>query len=314
MGGSVKDAVGVYILAGGVLVALFSPQLSVQLAPYAMQALFVVICCSLFSFANHSFRDLVTLEKKTWLMVAWQQAALPAIVLAIGILAELPVNIVSLMIVTACAGSLFASPMLAGLLSLEYRRALQTMVLSTFTMPVSLYVFLGLLNDAHVPLNFDVYIMRAAIFLIIPFAILWVFSVVLRYVPKVVSQSVIELSRWTSIVALLIFGVGIMQPVSVELYEHPMKVAAYLGLVVTMSVSMLVLTVIVMYRFGLNEAMTASVQSGLRNVGLSLALIGDMIGSELALYVGLSMLPVFLAPAIIHVMTTQNRTVLSTAV
>ena len=146
------------------------------------------------------------------------------------------------------------------------------------------------------------YIRRGTIYLAIPVAVLWIYAVITRFLRQEVIAQIAESSRWGSLIALLIFIVGIMQPVTQQLTTNPNQILFYLSIVSALSVGMYLLTVIVMYRFGIREAMTASVLSGFRNVGLCLALVGDMLGPELALYVGVSMIPVAVAPAIIRLM------------
>jgi hypothetical protein len=62
-----------------------------------------------------------------------------------------------------------------------------------------------------------------------------------------------------------------------------------------------------MHRFGRREAMTAGLLSSFRNVGLSYALVGDMVGPEIGLYVGVSMIPVFVAPLLLHIVIAMRR-------
>ena len=73
------------------------------------------------------------------------------------------------MIVTACSGSLFASPALAALLDLDRRQALQCMVLSTLVMPLSLFVFLSVFHGGKVQIDLQVYALRILIYLLLPF-------------------------------------------------------------------------------------------------------------------------------------------------
>ncbi len=298
-----KQTFAVMMLALGVIVAIFVEPLSAFFSSVALHALFVVICLSMIPFAERAGGDLLSVDRRAWLLVGWQQVVLPGIVLSIGILAGFPDQIVSLMIVTACAGALFAAPMLAGLLDLNRQRALQSMILSTLCMPASLYLFLSLHHGAHVQLDLNEYIHRAFIFLGTPVVILFAYRFASRLISDQVARTVEETSYWGSIFALLIFGMGITHPVAEQLYSNTSLVVFYLLIVSALSVGMYVLTVIVMHSYGIKEAMTAGILSGFRNVGLSFALVGDMLGSELALYVGLSMLPIFIAPAVIRMVS-----------
>jgi BASS family bile acid:Na+ symporter len=109
-----------------------------------------------------------------------------------------------------------------------------------------------------------------------------------------------ELSRSLSVVALLIFGIGIMGPAAQLLRHDPEQFIFYLFIATILGVGMAFLTTVVMFRQGFNDALTASVLSGFRNVGLGFALLGNMLGSETAVYVGISQIPIFLAPVVMR--------------
>ncbi|NJM28771.1 MAG: hypothetical protein HC855_00315 [Rhizobiales bacterium] len=89
--------------------------------------------------------EVFSLEPAAWRIVLWQIFVLPTIIIAAAYLGKFSESIIALMAVTACAGSLFASPVLADLLGLNRGRALQCMVLSTFIMPFSYFVFLDVI-------------------------------------------------------------------------------------------------------------------------------------------------------------------------
>jgi BASS family bile acid:Na+ symporter len=288
------------ILAAGVLVGLLVPPLTRVFQPYALPALFLVMVFSLIPFARLERDDLFSVEPTVWRMVLWQQLLLPCLIIAAGILAKFPDTVISLMIVTACAGSLFAAPALAELLGLDRRRALQCMVLSTLIMPASLYAFLSTFLGVNVEMNFQEYSKRALLFLIIPFGIFAIYRLIVRHLPEIAAEHVNGVGRWGSIISLLIFGIGVMASVSEQVYANPLKVVFYLVVASSVATAMLAITTVVTYRHGLTEALTAGILSGFRNVGLGYALVGDMIGPELAPYVGVSMLPIFIAPLAIR--------------
>lgn len=294
------------ILAVGVMIGLLVPPITRFFEPYALPGLFLVMVFSLIPFARLEREDLFSVDPAVWRMVLWQQLLLPCLVIAAGVLAQFPDTVIALMIVTACAGSLFAAPALAELLSLDRRRALQCMVLSTLIMPASLYAFLSTFLGFNVELNFIEYTKRALLFLIIPFTIFAIYRVVVRRLPEIAAEHINGVGRWGSIVSLLIFGIGVMGSVSTQVYINPLKIAFYLIIASSVAAGMLAITTIVMYRHGFNEALTAGILSGFRNVGLGYALVGDMIGPELAPYVGVSMLPIFIAPLVIRVALIAN--------
>lgn len=294
------------LLAVAILSGLTVPSVTLALQPYAMDALLWVVVLSLVPFARMQIIHLIAAEKSVWRLVLWQQVFLPCLVVAIGLLADFPETIVELMIVSACAGSLFASPMLAELLGLDRRHAVQCMVVSTIVMPASLWVCLSAFHGMNVPLNLADYAARVALFLGLPFAAFIVYGQVVTRIPSRASAVIETAARWGSVLALTVFGLGMMHSVGGLLADNPTKAIFLLSLAVCLNVGMFLLTVIVMYRYGLEIALTTGILSGFRNVGLGYALVGDALGSDLAAYIGLSMLPMFIAPMIIRIVILQQ--------
>ncbi len=296
------------LLAVSILVGVFSPQLALLLEPFSLPALFVVVVFSLVPFAQLGPRELIAVTPDVVRVLVWQLLVLPMLVVAIGTLCRFPSPIVSLLVVTACSGALFASPALAALLDLDQRQSLQCMVLSTLLMPVSLYAFLWISSYESVKISVDVevYVVRILIYLVLPGVLFCVYRAIDRRLSDQARQHSRGFSRWAAVVALAIFGIGRMNGVAEQLTSNPAHVFFFLGLTTVMCVGMLVLTTIVMHRYGMGEALTAAILSGFRNVGLGYALIGEMIGPDLSIYVGIGLLPVFTAPLIIKLMADRR--------
>lgn len=295
-----ERTLAVLVLASGIFIGLAVPSIADVLKPWALPALFLVIVFSLVPFARLPVTDLFSVNREMTRIVLWQQVVLPCIVIAAGIVARFPDSIILLMIVTACSGSLFSSPAVAEILQLDRRRALQAMVLSTLFMPLSLFLFLSAFLGIQASLDITSYAMRTLVFLIVPFALLAAWRPVAMKLDDKTTARIGFASRWATIVSLLIFGTGLMSAVSDKLEANPSKVLFLLVLATLLCVIMMGLTTIVMHRFGHNEALTASVLAGFRNIGLGFALVGEMVGPDLAVYAGISLLPVFISPLVLR--------------
>lgn len=295
-----ERTLAVLVLASGIFIGLAVPAIADMLKPWALPALFLVILFSLVPFARLPVPELFSVNRDMLRIVLWQQAVLPCIVIAAGIVARFPDSVILLMIVTACSGSLFSSPALAEILQLDRQRALQAMVLSTLFMPVSLYLFLSAFLGIQANLDFQAYLLRTLVFLAVPFALLSAWRPFAQKMSEATTLKVGFAARWATIVALLIFGTGLMSAVSDRLEAESAKLLFMLVLAALLCVVMMGLTTIVMHRFGPREALTASVVAGFRNIGLGFALVGEMIGPDLAIYAGISLLPVFVSPLILR--------------
>ena len=265
-----------------------------------------MIVASLVPMARLKLEEVFSLEPDILRIVFWQIFVLPTIILAAAHLARVNLSVVTLMAVTACAGSLFASPALADLLGLNHRKALQCMVLSTFIMPFSYFVFMTVILHSEVDIQIAHFIGRCGVFLILPASLFLFYSAYAEDLPPTTVMRIEIAARWATISALMIFGLGIVGPAATMLWAEPARFATYLLIVTALSAGMAFLTTVVMYRQGINNALTASIVSGFRNVGLGFVLIQDSATSDTAAYVGISQIPIFFAPLIMQVFIARQ--------
>jgi hypothetical protein len=293
-------------LAATIAAGLFVKGLSAILAPYALPALFIMIIASLVPMARLKLEEIFSLELDVLRIVFWQLFVLPSIMIAATYLLKVSPNIVNLMAVTACAGSLFASPALADLLGLNQRKALQCMVLSTFVMPGSYFVFFTIVMHAAVEIQIADFVGRTAVFLLLPAAIFLFYSAYAESMNVALVEKIESVARWVTIIALMIFGLGIIGPAAKLLADDPRRFAIFLVIVTALGASMAFLTTIVMYRQGITNALTASIVAGFRNVGLGFVLIQGSASDETAAYVGISQIPIFIAPLLMRLFITES--------
>ena len=289
-----------WLLAFTIGAGYFVPYLSEVFAPYALPALFIMIVASLIPMARLKIGEIFSLEPDILKIVFWQLFVLPTIILAAAHLLKFNTSIVTLMAVTACAGSLFASPALADLLGLNQRKALQCMVLSTFIMPFSYFFFLTIILHSGVEIVIADFVGRTGLFLLLPAALFLFYSAFAEDIPTAVVDKIENSARYVTIGALMVFGLGIVGPAADLLATDPSRFLTFLAIVTALGVGMAFLTTIVMYRQGVNNALTASIVSGFRNVGLGFVLIEGSANSDTAAYVGISQIPIFIAPLVMR--------------
>ena len=296
------------IIALSIIIGVAYPPLAVMLEPCALPALFLVVLFSLVPFAALAPRELISVDRRVLRVLCWQLLVLPSLVMALGILCRLSPHVISLLTVTACSGALFASPALAALLELDQRQSLQCMVLSTLVMPVSLYFFLCVdsMQGAAINMDIQVYATRILIFLAVPAVLFAGYRRIDKRMTPPVRLYAEGVARWAVVVSLAVFGIGMMRSVAERLVSDPAQVYFFLGVTTILCIGMLMSTAIVMHRFGLSDALTAAILSGFRNVGLGYALIGEMIGPDLSVYVGIGLLPVFTAPFILKLIANHR--------
>jgi hypothetical protein len=296
-----------WLLAATILSGFIFPALSQICAPFAFPALFLMIILSLIPMARLDVRDVFSLDWGIWQIVLWQLFALPSIILAAGTLAKLHYSVTTLMIVTASAGSLFASPTFAELLRLNKQKALQCMILSTFMMPLSYFAFFTVVLHSEARIDVMSFAHRCAVFLVIPVGLFLVYMAYARALPLRIVDTFESVSRRLTIFALMIFGLGILGPARELLWNDTRHFVVYLIIVTMLGAGMASLTAVVMFRHGITDALTASIVSGFRNVGLGFALLPSVMENEIAAYVGISQIPIFLAPLVVNYLVQGKR-------
>jgi hypothetical protein len=304
---SFERTVACWLLAGTIFAGFLIPGLSEIFKPFSLASLFVLIVMSLLPMGRMQVDDVFTLDTKVWQIVLWQLIGLPTLVVAAAHLARIDSSITLLLVTTASAGSLFASPTFAELLQVNKQRALQCMVLSTFLMPLSYFVFFTVVLHANINLDLEVYANRCMIFLAVPLGLLLVYMGISTGLKPKTAEAIEGVSRRSTIVALIVFGLGVVGPARDLMYEDFGRFLLYLVVVNALGIGMAYLTLVVMFRQGINDAMTASIVSGFRNVGLGFVLLSGVSGASTAQYVGVSQIPIFLAPLFLSLFMRNQK-------
>ena len=302
-----ERAIACWLLAATIFAGFTVPGLSEAMAPFTSASLLLLIIMSLLPMGRMEGDEVFSLDAKVWQIVLWQLLVLPAIIVSGAHLARLDSSITLLMVTTASAGSLFASPTFAELLQVNKQKALQCMVLSTFLMPISYFIFFTLVLHADVEIDVMSFIHRCMIFLVLPLGLFLVYMGVAPGMPLKIVEGVEGFSRRSTIAALIIFGLGIVGPARDLLWSDPQRFALYLVIVTVLGAGMAYLTAVVMFKQGINDSLTASIVAGFRNVGLGFVLLSGMANKTTAEYVGISQIPIFLAPLALSLFVRGQR-------
>ncbi len=296
-----------WLLAATIMIGFLVPGISEIFQKFTSASLLVMIILSLIPMGRFDFDQVFSLDRNVWRVVLWQLFVLPAIVVAAAHLARISPLITVLMVTTASAGSLFASPTFAELLQVNKQRALQCMILSTFLMPISYFIFFTLVMHSSVNIDVMSFLNRCVIFLGLPLGLFLVYMGFARAFPEKLVMTFESASRRLTILALIVFGLGIVGPARDLFWNHFNQFVLYLLVVISLGAGMAYLTAVVMFRQGINDAITASIVSGFRNVGLGFVLLSGVSSEDTAVYVGISQIPIFLAPLVLSFIVRRSR-------
>lgn len=295
------------VLALAVVCALFFPDVSRAFAPYLLPSLFFVMVFSLLPFARASVTDLTSPNPVVMAIVFWQQFVLPAVTLAVGLWIELDRQWMYFLLVTVTSGSLFASPTLVQLMGLHQKLAVQTVIMSTLAAPISIYVTFAILEAGHVNLDLKTFAFRLVIFLIVPLAILGCVKMLTETWSEAGKERLDGIGRWGSVLALIAFCFALENEVTQAIVATPDLVIDYLLVASGFAFAVGCVTRVVMSRLGVQIAVTATLLSSFRNVGLTFGLVGQFAGPELAVYVGVCQIPMFFSPLLFELFIGKSR-------
>lgn len=295
------------LLAFGVILAFYVPGLSDFFAPFLLPSLFCVMVFSLLPFARVKADDLLKLHPIVLTLVMWQQFLLPAIVILLSRLLNLDDQIIYFVILTLTSGSLFASPTLVQIMGLDQRIAVQTVVVSTVVAPISIFAIFSLLQAGAVDLHFTEFGIRLFWFLVIPMCIFFAARLLISNWDESRKDKVDWIGRWGSVISLIVFCFALEFQVIESLKNSMGKLSVYLFIAISVAVFSGVTTRIILSKFGKRAAATATVLASFRNVGLTFGLVGSIAGPEVAVYVGISQIPMFCAPLLFDLFITKSR-------
>jgi hypothetical protein len=304
---TVERTIACWLLAATIFAGFAIPGLSEIMEPFSSVSLLLLIIMSLIPMGRMEGDEVFSLDSKVWQIVVWQLLVLPAIIVSAAHLLRVDSAITLLLVTTSSAGSLFASPTFAELLQVNKQKALQCMVLSTFLMPVSYFFFFTVVLHANVEIDVMQFVNRCMIFLVLPLGLFLVYMGIATTLPPKVAETIEGLSRRSTIFALMVFGLGIVGPARNLLWYEPSRFIIYLAIVTILGAGMAYLTAIVMFRQGMSDSLTASIVSGFRNVGLGFVLLSGIAGQSTAEYVGVSQIPIFLAPLVLSIFVRKQR-------
>ncbi len=295
-----------YILALGVCAGLLLPPVSSFFAPLVFPALFMLITFSLAIATDKPLAILTKPEKSVWGIMVWQMAFLPLLAVLVGQIADIPDDLELMLLATATSGSVFAAPTIAHLFRLDNKLPVNGMIISTFLMPISLLLFGYTLEGNGFDLSLSDYIFRVGMFLLVPLLLSITIHRVANNLSFGNSASLNRALQFGALIALLVFGIGIMDGVLASYIENPDRVLTFLVMAVGYGISATIGTIALFWSLGKDLVLAATILSAHRNVGLTYALCGTAIGLDFSIYVAICQLPMFLSPMFIHLIQTGS--------
>ena len=290
------------LVAAAIAIGLILPDLSALLSPYVFHALFVVVVFSICMLPERPIRVFRHIDPFTFRIALWQMFIVPAIITVFTITMDPPRILVLVLLLTATAGSVFASPALVSMIGLDRQIATRSMILSTLLTPVSVFLFAEINGILTFDVSLELFALHIGHFIIVPVTISVLFWEMKPDLGARARERIDSVMHWGSTIGLIIFCIGIMTTINGAGYQIA-KVTWYAVIALCVSLVLFGTTTVLFSRFGVKKALVAGMLTSNRNVALGVALLGSSLPPEIMTYVAVSQFPIFFMPLFFRILT-----------
>jgi BASS family bile acid:Na+ symporter len=201
------------------------------------------------------------------------------------------------MVLTACAGTIFGAPAFAQLTGADARLVLLGVLASTLLMPLVLPVVALWTLGGSAEFDFYTYGLRLFVFLVVPAVIAGLYHGLTGPARRSRHAGFLRLG---SVFFLSLFAVAVMDGVGQRLAAQTQAVLELLLLAFGIHIVFFGSALAVFSAIDTRTALTAGILCGYRNLGLLLAVAGALLPPDFILFVALWQIPMYVMPLLIR--------------
>ena len=280
------------LLATSIFIGVLFPQIASLFKPFLMLLIFLGFLCAVLQVSFAEVARVALRERVSWLVLIWQLLLVP-LILAVFLKPILPDQLYIFAVVSMCTCAITATTALSGIFNLNSALSLVVCMTGAVLMPVPLYLFLNVLSGVEVQLEFTVYLIRIAIFILLPIVIAFVIR---RLLTAEQDAWLKDQMPGTVLILLVFFGLAVMDGVGDLLRSNPRLLLTYVLLAFGLSLGVQLITRYALFFLGRCDAMTAALLCAYRNLGLVAAIAGASLGEQFFIFLGVWQLPMYLLP------------------
>lgn len=296
------------ILAGGIFAGLAFPELASLLRPLVEAAVVGSLSLSMLRLDWNAAWNWARRPLRTAAALSWMLLVAPVLTLAAARMLGVPEGLATALVFAAAAPPLTASPAFALLLGLDASLALVMLVAGTAILPFTLAAVAFGLLDLELTIGAGTFLARAAIFILLPFAIS---GIVRALVPrKTLDAHATGINGWI-VIFLVVFAIAIMDGVAARLLDDPWTVAGFTAAAFILNLVLQALGAAGFFWLGWRGALTMGLASGYRNMAIMLVLTAGIAGPDMWLYVAVAQFPIFVMPMLTN--PIYHRVLVATA-
>ncbi len=284
---------GSYILPIGVFIGIALPPLATLMSPLLIPG---IIGPFIIALLRMDWRRLTDHAKRPWitgLFLAWLLIAAPVLIDRLLHLLPLDPGLHGGLVLMAGASPLMASASLALIIGLDAPLAVVLTFAGTalvpFTLPPIALHLLGIEMDIRV----GELMLRLGFLVGGCFGLAWLLR---RFLPKGFTDRHAAPLDGLAVIGLLVFAIAVMDGVTALTVERPLFVLTATIAVFGLNIFMQLIATLAFAWHGLQQALTAGLCSGNRNLGLLLAAMADRTTADLLILIAVAQFPIYMLP------------------
>lgn len=288
--------VGTWALPVGVLIGLALPDLAAAARPLFVPSIFIMLTLALIRVDPKAVRMTLGRPTRPSIGLAWIVVASPLAGSTLVLLAPLPAELTTAMVIYACCPPVLAAVAYAVLLRLDSAFALVVLVTATLLSPLAVPpLVLGLIG---VELAVGVAELMLRLGLLVGLAAALAQALRSGLGERRLTQGA-EVLDGLIVVFMTVFALAIMDGVAARLVAAPALVALYLGAAFALNLTLQALGLILIPFVGRRAGVTLAMMTGHRNMGLLIASLGGLVDPPVFLFFALAQIPIYALPALL---------------
>lgn len=268
------------------------PTLSLAAFPFLPYVLFSLMLLTLLGIKQSHLLNTLK-QGRIWLYAVFHAFVLMLLsyVLAQAIQADEALTVA--MVAIAATGSLFATPAIVRALGFDVMSAMAMTIASTLFMPVAVYCLLNVLQSESISLDMQSYLIRLLVFVVGPMLLSFFIHLL---VPQVLlSKALAKISPYT-ILLVFAFPFGLIGAFRSLWGENPLEAGRYLFISCLLIVLFFSVAYFLYKRQGSESALMAAITAANRNILLTYALAGPLLGPAFLPLAGALQVPTYVLP------------------
>jgi BASS family bile acid:Na+ symporter len=284
---------GSHILPIGVFIGIALPPLAALMKPLLIPG---IIGPFIIALLRMDWRRLADHARRPWLtgvFLAWLLIAAPILIDALLDLLPIDPGLHGNLVLMAGASPLMASASLALIIGLDAPLAVVLTFAGTAVVPLTLPPIALHLLGIEIDISVGELMLRLGLLVGGCFGLAWLLR---RFLPKGFTQRHAAPLDGLAVIGLLVFAIAVMDGVTALAIERPHFVLTATVAVFGLNIAMQMIATLAFAWHGLQQALTAGLCSGNRNLGLLLAAMADRATTDLLILIAVAQFPIYMLP------------------